>query len=335
MTHIARPCLIDYSSVCPGCLSGSWRLLGRKNGYDLMECQGCGNVSASQGSDRSARSEIYEHYYEGSFETPAVTAASLERLVISLNRFRLTGRLIDIGFGEGALLNTAQRRGWICHGTEIDLRALEYGSRRGWVVAGDTVRDQRFPRHGFDVVTMIELLEHVQDPERFLRTAFELLRPGGILYLTTPNAQSLNYCLLGLQWSVFCPPDHLTIWTTRGLRAALARAGFRCRRIRREGLNPCEIMAHLKHKNHIAAPINRQQAAVKLNAAFSSGPCQRAVKSALNQVLSAFRAGDDIKVWASPCEEQGRSRFGFFGVNPPSRRSSRDLNLLRFERGGY
>src|SRR5262249_34423073 len=279
MTHIARSRIIDdcpgIGSLCPGCQSGTWRLLGDKNGYELMECRGCGNVSARLGSDQRARSGIYEHYYrDGSFETPPVTATSLERLVISFRRFRFTGRLIDIGFGEGALLNAAERRGWICHGTEIDLRALEYGRQRGWVVAGDTAGDERFPKHGFDVVTMIELLEHVQDPERFLRAAFDLLRPGGILYLTTPNAQSLNYCLLGLQWSVFCPPDHLTIWTTRGFRAALGRAGFRCRRIRREGLNPCEIVAHLKRINHIAAPINRQQAAVKLNATLSSGLCQ-------------------------------------------------------------
>lgn len=305
MTHVAKPGLVDNclgtDALCPGCQGPSWRLLGRKNGYKLMECQGCGSVSASLRHDQSTQSEIYEHYYEGrSFETPLVTAASLDRLIASFEPFRSTGRLIDVGYGEGGLLSAAQRRGWTCYGTEIDLRALEYGRRRGWVVGGDTIRDERFPEHGFDVVTMIEFLEHVTDPERFLNAALDLLRPQGILYLTTPNAQSLNCRLLGLQWSVFCPPDHVTIWTARGLRTALSKAGFKCRRIRREGLNPYEIMAHLSRGNETPFPINRQQAAVNLNHAFSSSPLRRAVKRGINRILSALRAGDDIKVWATP-----------------------------------
>jgi 2-polyprenyl-3-methyl-5-hydroxy-6-metoxy-1,4-benzoquinol methylase len=291
----------DSNVVCAGCNGSARRLLGCKNGYELMECQGCGNISAKLEQGQAAGQEIYQHYYGAApFDTPPVTAASLDRLVASFEGFRSTGRLIDIGYGEGGLLNAAERRGWTCYGTEIDSRALEYGRRRGWVVSGETSGDERFPDHGFDVLTMIEFIEHVPDPERFLKAARRLLRPEGILYLTTPNAQSLNSLLLGLKWSVFCPPDHLTIWTTRGLRAALARAGFRCRRIRREGLNPCEIIGGLSSRNNsLAAPINRQQAALKLNNTLSSSVFRRMVKRGLNQILSTFRAGDNIKVWAT------------------------------------
>jgi SAM-dependent methyltransferase len=147
---------------------------------------------------------------------------------------------------------------------------------------------------------MIEFLEHVPDPERILKVALDLLRPGGILYLTTPNAQSLNCRLLGLEWSVFSPPDHVTIWTARGLRGALSKAGFKCRRIRTEGLNPCEIMARFRRKGDSPAAINRQQAAVNLNHAFSRSPFRRAVKRGINRFLSAVRAGDDLKAWATP-----------------------------------
>jgi hypothetical protein len=104
--------------------------------------------------------------------------------------------------------------------------------------------------------------------------------------------------LLGLQWSVFCPPDHLTIWTARGLRSALSRAGFRCLRIRREGLNPCEILARVGRRD--TAAINRQQAAVNLNSAFSTTPFRKAAKRCVNRVISAAGAGDSIKVWATP-----------------------------------
>jgi hypothetical protein len=146
---------------------------------------------------------------------------------------------------------------------------------------------------------MIEFLEHVPEPERFLSAALGWLRPGGILYLTTPNAQSLNHRLLGLDWSVICPPDHLTIWTAKGLRTALSNAGFSCRRIRTEGLNPGEVIARLNRKRDVPVVINRQQVAVSLNSVFSRSPIRRAVKKGLNRVLSTFGAGDSIKVWAT------------------------------------
>jgi SAM-dependent methyltransferase len=310
---VARSLVINHwpdgESVCAGCRGSRWRVLGWKNGYELMECRGCGNVSARVKPGQSARQEIYQHYYDNaSFETPLVTAASLDQLVASFEPFRSTGRLIDVGFGEGAMLNAAERRGWTCYGTEIDFRALDYGRRRGWVVGVATARDERFPAHDFDVVTMIEFLEHVPDPEPFLKAALDLLRPEGILYLTTPNGQSLNSLLLGLQWSVVCPPDHLTIWTTRGLRMALSRAGFMCRRIRREGLNPCEVICHLRDKNEMAL-INRQKAAVNLNSGFSRSRVRQTVKKGINRILSTFGAGDTIKVWATPRARPGGRRL--------------------------
>jgi SAM-dependent methyltransferase len=266
-----------------------------------VECGCCRSVSARLPADQSARAGIYERYYDqASFEIPDATAASLDRLIASFAPFRHTGRLIDVGYGEGGLLSAAQRQGWSCYGTEADPRALEYGRRHGWMVAAASDRDEPLPEQGFDVVTMLEFLEHMPEPERFLRAALGWLRPGGILYLTTPNAQSLNRRLLGLDWSVICPPDHVTIWTARGVRAALANAGFRCLRIRTEGLNPGEIVARLNQKQDVPVPINRQQVAVNLNSAFSRSPIRRAVKNGLNQVLSAFGAGDSIKVWATP-----------------------------------
>jgi SAM-dependent methyltransferase len=243
--------------------------------------------------------EFYDHYYDRArFELPLATAASLERLVQSFAPFRCTGRWLDIGYGEGGLLEIAEQPGWSCYGVEISPQALAYGKQRGWVVAADGEADLCFPLQGFDVITMIEFLEHVLVPAQFLQAAARWLRPGGLLYATTPNAGSLNRRLLGLEWSIFHPPEHITIWTARGLREALAQSGFQTRQIRTEGFNPCEILARWRSRGGRAVMADRNQTALSINRALAHNPWRRALKAGINRGLSALRIGDSLKVWA-------------------------------------
>jgi SAM-dependent methyltransferase len=243
--------------------------------------------------------DLYDHYYERArFTTPATVIASLEVLVGSAERFRKTGRWLDIGYGEGSLLTVAERHGWACHGSEVSPHALEYGRQRAWAVTSDPGGDVRFQDAAFDVVTMIELLEHVQEPTRFLAHAAQWLRPGGLLYITTPNAGSLNCRVLGLSWSTVSPPEHLVLWTVGALRRALAPAGFVPFRVRTEGCNPSEILVRLRPSRSRAGPVDRNQTALALSEAFSRTRLRRAMKAVLNSGLSASRLGDTIKVWA-------------------------------------
>ncbi len=241
--------------------------------------------------------ELYDHYYDSArFETPPVVEQSLGRQVASFASYRVTGRILDIGFGEGGLLRIAEQQGWQCYGTEVAPQALAYGAARGWQVTNNAGHDSRFPQHGFDVVTMIELLEHMPNPQQVLAEAAHWLRPGGLLYLTTPNAKSLNCRLLGLNWSVVSPPEHIALWTAQGIKLALSRVGLQPLRIRTEGLNPYEMLARWRSPQ---APLNRNETAAALNQTFSSSPLRRALKTSINHVLSAGQIGDSLKVYAT------------------------------------
>jgi SAM-dependent methyltransferase len=245
--------------------------------------------------------ELYNHYYDrATFETGPTAAASLERLVRSAEPFRKTGCWLDLGYGEGALLAIAERHGWACHGSEVSPRALECGRQRGWRVTTDPSGDSRFEPATFDVVSMIEFLEHLGDPIRFLGDAARWLRPGGLLYLTTPNAKSLNARLLGLSWSVVSPPEHIVLWTVRALRRVVTEAGFRVIRVRSEGLNPSEILARIRRAGKVVA-VDRNQSALALSEALSHSAVRRALKWTINAGLSTLRSGDTLKVWAVRC----------------------------------
>ena len=282
---------------CPACLQGDAQPWTRKAGHDLWRCRSCGALFASSAGVHAEMEELYTRYYDRApTPVPPAVDASLHRLVRGAEGYRQTGRWLDMGYGEGALLSVAQSEGWRCHGTEVASDALAVGRSRGWVVSRDTQDPQQFPPHSFDVVTLVETLEHVAEPRALLEDAARLLRGGGLLYLTTPNANSLNRRILGARWSVVSPPEHLTLWTARGLVLATSAMGFKVRRLRTEGLNPSELLARLEPR--AGKPVDRNQAAIALNTALSGSRWRRGCKSSVNAGLSLVRLGDTLKLWA-------------------------------------
>ena len=271
-----------------------------------MICGRCQTIFTNINSaDQDSNSEIhslYEHYYDGaSFNMRPAAATSLKRLVRDCEVYRQTGRWLDIGYGEGGLLRIVGDGGWECFGTELSPSALAFGASLGWVVSADAERDERFPAGGFDVVTMIEFIEHIAIPSDALQLAARLLRPGGLLYLTTPNAASLNRRLLGLEWSVFSPPEHVTIWSARGIETALMKAGLSVRNVRTEGLNPGELMKRWRRpraSDENTTEPSRNDMAFALNEVMTASPLRRVLKRAINQTLSIGGIGDSLKVWA-------------------------------------
>lgn len=300
----------DRDGACPACGARRHTTFGEKAGYRLQRCGECRSVFTSVDAGSPDVGEIYDHYYDrASFELPPSAAMSLERVARSFEPFRRTGAWLDVGYGEGGLLTIADRLGWRCFGIEVSPHALAYGRERGWTVASDAESDGRFAPKSFDVVTMIEFIEHVPDPTPFLESAAALLRPGGILYITTPNARSVNMKVLGTRWSVVSPPEHITLWTEKGLGAALTRAGFVGQRMRTEGFNPSDIMALARQRRagrggaDAPAAMSRNDVALSLNDAFTSSPARRALKGGINSCLNALRAGDTLKVRAVRGEE--------------------------------
>lgn len=289
---------------CPACLSESFIKIGTKNNFVLECCTDCRTtftkVIFEHEETAEEIKELYDHYYDfASFKLHPAAEISLQKIVETFKDFRQTGNLLDIGFGEGGMLSIAEKNNWKCFGTELSPQSLKYGEEKGWTVSNDASVDERFPKEGFDVVTMIELIEHVPNPDFFFETAFSMLRPGGLLFLTTPNTGSINRRWLGTDWSVISPPEHITIWSSNGMKKALKRNHFVSRKIRTEGFNPVEILTSLRTSSkEQKAAVNRNEAAFALNEAFTSSPWRRAVKSGINHGLSVFRLGDGIKVWA-------------------------------------
>ena len=154
------------------------------------------------------------------------------------------GKLLDVGPGTGIFLHLAREKGWQPFGIDVcpesaEKAKAEFDIR---VDVGDFERFAYGPE-SFDAVTMLDVLEHTVDPLSFLRRAFEVLKPGGVLYVAVPNQRCLMTVLLdrwiraGLPGREFFlerlyVEPHVYYFCPQTLRAMLEKVGFETAGIR-------------------------------------------------------------------------------------------------------
>jgi SAM-dependent methyltransferase len=138
------------------------------------------------------------------------------------------GRLLDVGSGSGAFVAQMQRLGWRAEGLEPDPDAVAVAREAGLSIMQGTVDDLDGEALDgvFDAVTLSHVIEHLHDPEEAVRRLATLLRPGGLLWIATPNLRSLGHRHFGRDWLALDPPRHLVLFTRSALEGLLRRHGL-------------------------------------------------------------------------------------------------------------
>jgi 2-polyprenyl-3-methyl-5-hydroxy-6-metoxy-1,4-benzoquinol methylase len=144
---------------------------------------------------------------------------------------RSGGRLLDVGCGDGWLMDHMASLGWQAEGLDFDEQAVAAARRRGLQVHLGSLFDQRLPEHAYDAITLSHVVEHVHDPEAWLRECRRILRPGGQLVAVTPNNESFGHRCFGANWRGLEPPRHLQIFSRRTLSTLAERAGLTVLRV--------------------------------------------------------------------------------------------------------
>lgn len=228
----------DLSEVANCCVCGTPPPAASafaKDGLRFVRCSGCSMVYMNP---RPSEEALREWYGRGSAANDAwvdvlLSAAEEEfqtrdfgALLDRVCALRPDGDLLDIGCSIGRFGKMARDRGFRFVGLELGARAAEHA--RG--VFGLDVREVTldaagFPPERFDVVTLIETLEHVPDPAAMLREIRRVLRPGGLLVIGVPNVTSLGVMVLGPLARTF-NRNHLHYFSEHTLARLLDREGF-------------------------------------------------------------------------------------------------------------
>ena len=137
------------------------------------------------------------------------------------------GRALDIGCGNGRFLDRIRRHGWDVVGVDTSPAAAAAARESfGITVHVGPVEEAPIEDRSLDFVHMSHVLEHLPQPVATLRRVASLLRPGGRLYVETPNVESLGFRWAGQYWFALDPPRHLWLFGPATLRRALAACGF-------------------------------------------------------------------------------------------------------------
>lgn len=136
------------------------------------------------------------------------------------------GLLLDVGCGNGAFLRLAREMGWQVAGLDFDPEAVQQARNAGFDVTLGSIETLDGIVDRYDVITLSHVIEHVANPHAMLTRAWRLLKPGGMLWLETPNLDSLGHQLYGRHWRGLEPPRHLVLANADSLRMSLSRAGF-------------------------------------------------------------------------------------------------------------
>ena len=255
---------VDVS--CPACGASEHELvcIGREHEYDnttdepfpVVRCAGCGLLRLNPRPDVSELATIYPPDYYAYDLAGAESATSgrpgvgrlVQQLKLRLYQRRLrsvlrraalgagTVRLLDVGCADGRLLDWykagAEGRRVETYGVDMNEHAVEMARARGHRVVLGRFEDERELEPGtFDLILASHVIEHVADPRGFAAHAYDLLAPGGLFVVATPNVDSVEVRRFGRNWGGYHFPCHWTLYDAATIRRLGESVGFRVERV--------------------------------------------------------------------------------------------------------
>ncbi len=235
----------------------------------IVRCDGCSLLMRNpQPSDAQLAAIYTDTYFLGTSSAQQSDTDAFEEEVHAIKRATAAGyldrveayrgwtpqtrrgrRLLEIGSGLGDMLMEARQRGYDVTGVEyaqasVDRANLRLGQD---LVLRGTVETALLGEDTFDVCVFADVIEHTRDPLAVVSRAWELLKPGGTLFVAIPSLDSWSARLMRQRWMEF-KAEHLFYFDGTTLESLLVRAGFEAIRSDkgRKTLTPGYVIAHFE-----------------------------------------------------------------------------------------
>lgn len=197
-------------------------------------------------------SDLAHRWWDPSSEFRPLHEINPLRLEWINQRVPLSGKnVIDVGCGGGILAESMAKKGAIVTGIDLSEKALKVADLHG-LESGVSVRYKNIPAEEmaeaeagqYDVVTCMEMLEHVPDPSSIIRACTKLLKPGGYVFFSTlnRNVKSYLFAILGAEYVLQLLPkgthDYAKFITPAELSQDVRNAGLELNAMKGLSYNP-------------------------------------------------------------------------------------------------
>lgn len=229
-------------SSCPICGEKQFLFFVKIYSCKYSQCESCGHIFMQPQFDVAEVKKIYSGdggsvqtltYLDDELFSKRVEQVALPKIeycngVIGKER----GLWVDVGCGTGELLTAAKKTGWTAKGFEADAVEVDFARKKGVdiveeYITADTVRGLSDAK----VVSLLSVLEHVNDPLLLLKTISGSLSKGAYVVFEVPRHPSLssfvNMAFPQLPYRHICPPAHLHIFTEKSIEIMLNGAGLK------------------------------------------------------------------------------------------------------------
>jgi len=235
---------------CPVCNKSNFHHYCDVGQYKYMQCSYCNLIFV----DVIESWSVLQHSYDGGF------LKSLKRkLILPFKKFKhhknfnaLTYRadsiisfiedhnnplsktnFLDIGCNKGFLLASAIKRSWNVYGIEVVGELLGAFRKHHKEFADQTIVGKindfhlKFNNTSFDIITAIDVIEHLENPVKEMQTIYEMLSPNGIFVVQTPDTSCQQAVDKKENWDALKPLEHLHLFSPNNLEIFAKKIGYK------------------------------------------------------------------------------------------------------------
>lgn len=269
------------------------------NVYDvkkIVKCNKCKFVFFSQVPSDADLNKVYSKYTRKEYITEQSKLKIRSEFSYILKNYTIDS-VLDIACGECYMLEILRdlQPSLSLYGTEHESARDNLGKKNINFLEGGF-----YPQTNekFDLIIFTEAIEHINDINDFLKNAHRLLNKNGLIYLTTPNFNSIERFFMQSNWGMVMPPEHLSYFSAKTFNMSLVKNGFKKIKLRTENISIYRIIEYYNRRKSLKtgpSSISAQDISDKMQNVISQNIFLEIAKNIINYFLKITNSGSSIK----------------------------------------
>lgn len=238
---------------CPHCKNNSFEKEFILNGFRHVKCNSCSSVYVTPRLRSVYIDKLYcDAYYSEMYTKSMLPVFEKRKELIGRPKYKQVvqyavskGTVLDIGCGIGEVIDVFKDHHWECEVIELNPAAIEWLEKRDIAVTNTHFDDYSIDKK-FDIIMAWNVIEHVLNPKKFLKKAYDLLKPGGVFVSEVPHGNSMvvDYCRnTGRDpQRILQGEQHIMLYSIKAYTELHENAGFHNLHVQTNGLDFSTIM---------------------------------------------------------------------------------------------